>query len=39
MTELDYSVKGKSKIIRSNTTNNCTQNTDYQHTKNNVPTT
>ena len=39
MMESDYSVKMKLKIIHINTTSNYTQNTHYQHTKKNDPTT
>ena len=39
MKESDYSVKVKSKITHINTTSNYTQNTHYQHKKNNGPTT
>ena len=39
MMESDYSVKVKSEITHNNTTSNYTQNTHYQHTKNNSPTT
>ena len=39
MMESDYSVKMKLKIIHINTTSNYTQNTHYQHTKKNSPTT
>ena len=39
MTVSDFSVKVKSEITHNNTTSNYTQNTHYQLTKNNGPTT